>query len=91
MSNAPDLNRGSCSCFVLDADHGLNQSRFDKRLLREVYDGCRAATVFAIKNKGTNFSAMFNDFYVDTDGLIYVTNRIRGGLYILEYTGPAIQ
>lgn len=34
---------------------------------------------------------MFNDLFVDTDGLIYVTDRIRGGLYILEYTGPAIQ
>lgn len=33
---------------------------------------------------------MFNDLYVDTDGLIYVTDRIRGGLYILEYTGPTI-
>ena len=31
---------------------------------------------------------MFNDLYVDTDGLIYVTDRIKGGLYILEYTGP---
>jgi hypothetical protein len=34
---------------------------------------------------------MFNDLYVDTDGLIYVTDRIKGGLYILEYTGPKIQ
>ena len=34
---------------------------------------------------------MFNDLYVDTDGLIYVTDRIRGGLYVLEYTGPKIQ
>src|SRR5678815_2050343 len=33
---------------------------------------------------------MFNDLYVDTDGLIYVTDRIKGGLYILEYTGPKI-
>ena len=31
---------------------------------------------------------MFNDLYVDADGLIYVTDRITGGLYILEYTGP---
>jgi len=31
---------------------------------------------------------MFNDLYVDTDGLIYVTDRIKGGLYVLEYTGP---
>lgn len=34
---------------------------------------------------------MFNDLYVDTDGLIYVTDRIKGGLYILEYAGPKIQ
>jgi len=34
---------------------------------------------------------MFNDLYVDADGLIYVTDRMTGGLYILEYTGPAIQ
>ncbi len=34
---------------------------------------------------------MFNDLYVDTDGLIYVTDRIKGGVYILEYTGPRIQ
>ena len=33
---------------------------------------------------------MFNDLYVDTDGLIYVSDRIKGGLYILEYTGPKI-
>jgi membrane protease subunit HflK len=33
---------------------------------------------------------MFNDLYVDADGLIYVSDRITGGLYILEYTGPAI-
>jgi hypothetical protein len=29
-----------------------------------------------------------NDVYVDTDGLIYITDRVAGGLYILEYTGP---
>jgi hypothetical protein len=29
-----------------------------------------------------------NDVYVDGDGLIYITDRIGGGLYILEYTGP---
>jgi sugar lactone lactonase YvrE len=34
---------------------------------------------------------MFNDLYVDTDGLIYVTDRIKGGLYVLEYTGPKVQ
>lgn len=35
-------------------------------------------------------ACMFNDVFVDVDGLIYVTDRIRGGLYILEYTGPAV-
>jgi hypothetical protein len=34
---------------------------------------------------------MFNDLYVDIDGLIYVTDRIKGGLYVLEYTGPKMQ
>ncbi len=34
---------------------------------------------------------MFNDLYVDRDGLIYVTDRITGGLYVLEYSGPKIQ
>ena len=29
-----------------------------------------------------------NDLYVDADGLVYVTDRVTGGLYILEYTGP---
>lgn len=29
----------------------------------------------------------FNDVFVDADGLIYVTDRITGGLYVLEYTG----
>ncbi len=29
-----------------------------------------------------------NDIFVDKDGLIYITDRIGGGLYILEYTGP---
>ena len=33
---------------------------------------------------------MFNDLYVDGDSLIYVSDRIRGGLYILEHTGPTI-
>jgi hypothetical protein len=28
-----------------------------------------------------------NDVYVDSEGLIYITDRIGGGLYILEYTG----
>src|SRR5581483_2060456 len=28
-----------------------------------------------------------NDVYVDADGLIYVTDRISGGLYVVEYTG----
>ena len=26
--------------------------------------------------------------YVESEGLIYITDRIGGGLYILEYTGP---
>lgn len=34
---------------------------------------------------------MFNDLFVDTDGLIYVSDRINGGLYVLEYTGPQIR
>jgi hypothetical protein len=29
-----------------------------------------------------------NDVYVDSDGLIYITDRLHGGLYVLEYTGP---
>jgi hypothetical protein len=29
-----------------------------------------------------------NDVYVDSDGLIYITDRVNGGLYVLEYTGP---
>ncbi len=33
-------------------------------------------------------SIQINDVYVDSDGLIYITDRIGGGLYILEYTGP---
>lgn len=28
-----------------------------------------------------------NDVYVDADGLIYLTDRIHGGLYVVEYTG----
>ena len=28
-----------------------------------------------------------NDLFVDTDGLIYVTDRLTGGLYVVEYTG----
>jgi hypothetical protein len=27
-----------------------------------------------------------NDLYVDTDGLIYLTDRLKGGLYVLEPT-----
>ena len=34
---------------------------------------------------------MLNDLFVDADGLIYVTDRIKGGIYVLEYTGPKIQ
>jgi hypothetical protein len=29
-----------------------------------------------------------NDVHVDADRLIYITDRFKGGLYILEYTGP---
>jgi hypothetical protein len=29
-----------------------------------------------------------NDVYVDERGLFYTVDRLRGGLYILEYTGP---
>jgi len=29
-----------------------------------------------------------NDVFVDAEGLIYITDRVGGGLYILEYTGP---
>jgi len=28
-----------------------------------------------------------NDLFVDADGLIYLTDRLTGGLYIVEYTG----
>lgn len=28
-----------------------------------------------------------NDVFVDSDGLIYLTDRIRGGMYVVEYTG----
>ena len=28
-----------------------------------------------------------NDLFVDTDKLIYLTDRRRGGMYIVEYTG----
>ncbi|OGA15690.1 MAG: hypothetical protein A3G25_13080 [Betaproteobacteria bacterium RIFCSPLOWO2_12_FULL_63_13] len=31
-----------------------------------------------------------NDVFVDADGLIYITDRYHGGLYILEYTGPGM-
>ena len=30
---------------------------------------------------------MINDLYVDTDNLIYLTDRRSGGLYVVEYTG----
>jgi hypothetical protein len=30
-----------------------------------------------------------NDVYLDEKGWIYVNDRDTGGLYILEYTGPA--
>ena len=28
-----------------------------------------------------------NDVFVDADGLIYITDRIKGGIYVVEYTG----
>lgn len=28
-----------------------------------------------------------HDLYVDADGLVYMTDRGAGGLYVLEYTG----
>jgi hypothetical protein len=28
-------------------------------------------------------AAMINDIFVDADGLIYTTDRVRGGVYIL--------
>lgn len=31
---------------------------------------------------------LFNDLYVDTDGIVYVTDRELGGLYVLRYDGP---
>ena len=33
-------------------------------------------------------AAQINDVFVDETGLIYAVERISGGLYILEYTGP---
>lgn len=35
-------------------------------------------------------AVQINDVFVDADGLIYITDRYHGGLYILEYTGPRI-
>ena len=32
-------------------------------------------------------SIQFNDILVGPDGLVYVTDRFAGGLYILERTG----
>ena len=33
-------------------------------------------------------TAQINDVFVDEAGLIYAVERIAGGLYILEYSGP---
>jgi hypothetical protein len=33
-------------------------------------------------------AVQLNDVYVDERGLFYTVDRFRGGLYILEYTGP---
>jgi hypothetical protein len=32
-------------------------------------------------------ACQINDVYVDKDKLVYITDRIKGGIYILEYTG----
>jgi hypothetical protein len=31
---------------------------------------------------------LINDVYVDEKGLIYAADRVGGGIYILQYTGP---
>lgn len=31
---------------------------------------------------------LFNDLFVDADGIVYVTDRETGGLYVLRYDGP---
>jgi hypothetical protein len=33
-------------------------------------------------------AAQLNDLYVDRNRLCYITDRMTGGLYIAEYTGP---
>jgi hypothetical protein len=33
-------------------------------------------------------TTQLNDLYVDSDRLCYVGDRVAGGLYIAEYTGP---
>jgi hypothetical protein len=33
-------------------------------------------------------ASLLNDLYVDAEGVVYVTDRAGGGLYILRYTGP---
>lgn len=33
-------------------------------------------------------SPLLNDLYVGVDGIVYVTDRGNGGLYVLEYVGP---
>lgn len=37
---------------------------------------------------GSVGGVLINDVYVDENGLIYAADRLGGGLYILEYTGP---
>jgi hypothetical protein len=37
---------------------------------------------------GSADGVLINDVYVDERGLIYAADRVGGGLYILEYTGP---
>jgi hypothetical protein len=31
-----------------------------------------------------------NDVFLDDRGLLYITDRLGGGLHILEYTGPGV-
>ena len=38
--------------------------------------------------EGGTRPVQMNDIYVDANGLIYCTDRYRGGLYVLEYEGP---
>jgi hypothetical protein len=35
----------------------------------------------------SQLAPQINDVFVDADGLIYITDRLTGGLYVVEYTG----